>query len=214
IARRSGEGTVEAGLEERIRLGQMAKAAMDRRRDSYRERMIDFLKPVAIDVQPNSLLSDQMVMNVAFLVEKARQDEFDGRVKQLNELFHDQIEFRIIGPLPPYSFATVEVTRPSPEKIEEARQVLGLGAVISEADVRRAYRRLAAQAHPDRKPGDGIAKMEFTRLRQASDLLIAYCRGKSGSGGNFLINIRRLTDDDVQHLRFAKDRTVAGGAHG
>ncbi|MFH1140571.1 MAG: GvpL/GvpF family gas vesicle protein, partial [Chloroflexota bacterium] len=96
IARRPGEET----LEERIRLGQMAKAAMDRRRDSYRERMIDSLKPVAIDVQPNALVSDQMVMNVAFLVEKARQDEFDARVRQLNELFHEQIDFRIIGPLP------------------------------------------------------------------------------------------------------------------
>ncbi|MDO8688795.1 MAG: GvpL/GvpF family gas vesicle protein, partial [Dehalococcoidia bacterium] len=212
IARRPGEGTVEATLEERIRLGQMAKAAMDRRRDSYRERMIDFLKPVAIDVQPNALISDQMVMNVAFLVEKARQDEFDARVRQLNELFHEQIDFRIIGPLPPYSFATVEVTRPSPEKIEKARQVLGLGAVISEAEVRRAYRRLAAQAHPDRKPGDGRAKMEFTKLRQASDLLIACCRGQAGSGGSFLTNIRRLTDDEVQHLRFAEGGVVAGGA--
>jgi len=195
-------------LEERIRLGQMVKALMDRHRDSYRERMIDFLKPVAIDVQPNALVSDQMVMNVAFLVEEANQEEFDTRVTQLNELFHDQIDFRIIGPLPPYSFATVEITRPSPEKLEEARQLLGLGEIISEDEVRKGYRHLAAEIHPDRRPGDEMAKTRFAKIRQASELLIAYCRGQAESGGSFLINIRRLRDEEFQHLRFAETGEV------
>jgi len=200
IASRPGQQT----LEERIHLGQMVKASMDRRRDSYQERIIEFLKPVAVDIQPNALVSDEMVMNVAFLVKKADQEEFDSRVRQLNELFHDQIDFRIIGPLPPYSFATVEITRPSPDKIEEARQLLHLGPVISEPEVRRAYRHLAAENHPDRRPGDEQAKARFAKLHQASDLLIAYCRGQAESSGSLLINIRRLRDDEVQHLRFAE----------
>lgn len=191
----TASGPGQRSLEERIRLGQMVKASMDRRRDSYREQMISFLKPVAVDVQPNALVSDEMVMNVAFLVERANQEEFDSRVRQLNDLFHDQINFRIIGPLPPYSFATVEVTRPNPEKIEEARQLLGLGEVISEAEARRAYRHLAAETHPDRKPGDEMAKVQFAKLRQASDLLIAYCQGQAESGGSLLINIRRLKNE-------------------
>jgi len=127
-------------------------------------------------------------------VERANQEEFDSRVRQLNDLFHDRINFRIIGPLPPYSFATVEVTRLSPEKIEEARQLLGLGEVISEAEVRRAYRHLAAETHPDRK-GDEMAKVRFAKLRQASDLLIAYCQGQAESGGSLLISIRRLKNE-------------------
>ena len=198
-------------LEERIRLGQMVKASMDRHRDSYREQMISFLKPVAVDVQPNALVSDKMVMNVAFLVERANQEEFDRRVRQLNDLFHNQINFRIIGPLPPYSFATVEVTKLSPEKIEEARQLLGLGENTSEAEVRRAYRHLAAETHPDRKPGDEMAKVQFAKLRQASDLLIAYCRGQAKSGGSLLINIRRLKDED---LHFLETGSIAGVTDG
>jgi len=185
----------QQALVERIRLGQMVKASMDRRRDSHREQMISFLKPVAVDIQPNALVSDEMVMNVAFLVERANQEEFDSRVRQLNDLFQDQINFRIIGPLPPYSFATVEVTRPDPEKIEEARHLLGLGENISEAEVRRAYRHLAAETHPDRKPGDEMAKVRFAKLRQASDLLIAYCQGQAESGGSLLIKIRRLKNE-------------------
>jgi hypothetical protein len=191
----TASGPGQRSLEDRIRLGQMVKASMDRRRDSYRERMISFLKPVVVDVQPNALVSDEMVMNVAFLVERANEEEFDSRVRQLNDLFHDQINFRIIGPLPPYSFATVEVTKLSPEKIEEARQLLGLGENTSEAEVRRAYRHLAAETHPDRKPGDEMAKVQFAKLRQTSDLLIAYCQGQAESGGSLLINIRRLKNE-------------------
>lgn len=186
-------------LEDRVRLGQMVKVSLDQRRDSYRERMIDFLKPAAVDVQPNVLVSEAMVMNVAFLVEKARQEEFDSGVRQLNDLFQNQIEFRIIGPLPPYSFATLEVTRPGPSLIEEARQLLGLGPLFFEPQVRKAYRRLAAQTHPDRQPGEEANK-RFIRLRQAADLLIVYCRGGVGLDG-FLIDIKRSGGDGAQHRR-------------
>ena len=201
-------------LAERIRLGQIVKASMDQRRDSFRERMIDFLKPVAIDVQSNALVCDEMVMNVAFLVDRARQEEFDSRVRQLDSLFQGKINFRIIGPLPSYSFATIEVTKLNPEKIEEAKQLLHLGEAISEPEVRRAYRHLAAEAHPDRKPGDELAKMRFAKLRLAADLIIAHCRSQAGSGGGLLINIRRLRDEELRQLSFAEGVAVAGALRG
>jgi len=192
-------------LQEQIQLGRIVKASMDKHRSSYREQMINFLASVAIDVQPNPMVSDEMVMNVAFLVDKSRQEEFDGCVKQLNDLFHNQTNFRIIGPLPPYTFATVEVTRPSPEKIEEARQLLHLGKTFSEPQVRKAYRHLAAESHPDYRAGDEpeLAKAQFAKLHHASEILIAYCRGQGESNGNLLVNIRRLKDEEVEHLSMA-----------
>ena len=180
------------------------QASMVQHRDSYLERMISFLKPVSIEVQPNALGSDGMVMNVAFLVEGANLEAFDNRVRQLNDLFYNQINFHLIGPLPPYSFATVEVTKPSPEKIEEARQLLDLGKVISELEVRKAYRHLAAETHPDRRPGGELARTRFAQLRRASDLLIAYCRSQAESSGSFLIYIRRSRSDEVQPPRLVE----------
>ena len=193
-------------LQEKIQLGRMVKAFMDQRRSNYRERMINFLMSAAVDLQPNVLVSDQMVMNVAFLVDKSRQEEFDSCVKQLDDLFCNQINFRIIGPLPPYSFATVEVSRPSQEKIEEAKQLLHLGNTFSEPEVRKAYRHLAAESHPDyRAEGElEMAKVQFIRLHQASELLSAYCQGHGQSDANLLINIKRQRDEEVQHLSFAE----------
>ena len=197
-------GKGQQTLQEQIQLGRMVKASMDKRRTNYRERMINFLMSVAVDVQPNPLVSDEMVMNVAFLVEKASLEEFDACVKQLDDLFHNQINFRVIEPMPPYTFATVEITRLHPEKIKEARQLLQLGETFTEPQVRKAYRHLAAESHPDYGAGDELAKVRFFKLHQTSQLLIAYCRGRGESGSALLVNIRRLRNEEVPHLSFAE----------
>jgi hypothetical protein len=190
--------------QERLQLEQVVKESMAQRRSSYLERMLSFLRPVSIDVQPNVLGSEEMAMNVAFLVERGKLEVFDGRLRQLNELFSNQINFRIIGPLPPYSFATVEATRPDPEEIEKARKLLDLGEVVSELEVRKAYHRLTREAHPDRRRGNELSKARRDELRRASDLLIAYYRGQAESGGNFLIYIRRSRSDEIQPARLVE----------
>ena len=216
-------------MQQHIRLGQLLKEALDQRRDEYRERMLEFLRPLAVDVQPNVLVSDQMVMNVAFLVQRAQQPDFDERVGELNDLFNDQINFRIIGPLPPYSFATVEVARPSWQTLEEARLLLHLGETVSEPEVRRSYRRLAAECHPDLRGKDEGAAEHLARLRGALETLLAYCRecAVSGDGSDaflitreaversLLISVKRTSTQEVDQSRFGgmASRTGFTGPH-
>ena len=209
----------EPTVEDRVHLGQVVKACMDRRRDSYRERMIDFLKPLSVDVAPNAMVSDQMVMNVAFLVDRARQQEFDEGVNQLDNLFQNEITFRVIGPLPPYSFNTVEITRLTPQQVEEARGTLHLGDAISEGEIRKAYRRLAAEEQRSLRPEDKPAKDQFViaKLRQASELLLRYCRAQKGEGRDTLANVekclfaiemKRSRSDEVEPARFSSSERV------
>lgn len=202
-------------IEDRVRLGQVVKECMDRRRGSYQERMVSFLKTLSVDDAPNALLSEDMVMNVAFLVERARQREFDTAVEQLDKLFENEITFRVIGPLPPYSFSTVEVSRLTPEQVEEARQTLRLEEVVSEAQVRRAYRRLAAEEQRSLSSGDRGANERFARLKQASELMLRYWQARNqaqngghfesaypNSGGAFIISIKGSRSDEVESARF------------
>jgi molecular chaperone DnaJ len=49
--------------------------------------------------------------------------------------------------------------------------VLGLDRAASLGDVKRAYRRLARQYHPDVNPGDGIAAGRFREIAQAYEIL-------------------------------------------
>jgi hypothetical protein len=169
------------------------KASKARRRQGYLEKMIGFLQPVSVDVQTHPPAQGGGDMSVAFLVERASQDAFYERTKQLNALFYKQIEFHTAGPLPPYSFVTVEVNRANEEAIEQARQLLDLSEVADEVEVRQACRRLEAE--------DGASPAELCR---ASDLLVAYCRQQPEKKSRFLISIRRSRADEVQPLRLVE----------
>jgi hypothetical protein len=185
-------------LEQQIRAGRIVKESLDRRRIKYQERMLQSLQAMALDLQPNALVVDEMVMNVAFLIAREREEEFDERVRELDRLFDDRISFRVIGPLPPYSFSTVELLRPSAQKIEEARRLLGLGSEASEAEVKEAYRHLAASTHPDAHPNDGQGGERFARVREAFDVLTTYCRGRNQAGDGAAAERRySLTPEEV-----------------
>ena len=191
-------------IEENGAEPERVAASASQRPQSYLERMIDFLQPVSVDVQPYPPKSGEMVVNAAFLVDKASLDAFHGRVNQLNALFCNQINFQVTGPLPPYSFAMVEVSRPSPEAINEAKLLLNLNEVAGEVEVRKAYRRLAAEVGSDRKLVDKLARARSAALRRALDLLVAYCRGQTEKDGGFLISIRRSRSDEVHPPRLAE----------
>ncbi len=165
-------------LELQMQAGKIVKESLDRRREECQQRLLGSLRGAALDVQPNALVADEMVLNMAFLIEKEFEGEFDEQVRKLDEALNGEVSFRIVGPLPPYSFATVEVVRPSAEKLEKARRLLGLDASVSRAEVKAAFRRLAAQTHPDARGENGQGDEGFVRVREAYDLLTAYCRGQ------------------------------------
>ena len=50
-------------------------------------------------------------------------------------------------------------------------EALGVARNASEADIKKAYRRLAMKHHPDRNPGDKAAEAKFKEIQQAYDIL-------------------------------------------
>ncbi len=54
---------------------------------------------------------------------------------------------------------------------DDPYEVLGVGRDASEDEIRRAYRRLAKESHPDLHPGDKAAEDRFKRVSAAYDLL-------------------------------------------
>src|SRR6187399_3344909 len=49
--------------------------------------------------------------------------------------------------------------------------VLGVPKTASQADIKKAFRKLARQHHPDAKPGDTAAERKFKEVNEANEVL-------------------------------------------
>jgi len=54
---------------------------------------------------------------------------------------------------------------------EDYYKILGVEKSSSEGDIKKAYRKMAMQYHPDRNPGDASAEQKFKEVQEAYDVL-------------------------------------------
>ena len=100
----------DSAYYERIQLGELTNAAIGDKRERDAEAVLDRLSPLAVDLHMNGLLTDMMIVNASFLVDRDRIQAFDAEVQQLGELHAERLVFQYVGPLPPYSFVNINVS--------------------------------------------------------------------------------------------------------
>lgn len=156
-------------------VGQLVKQGLDARRTSYQEQLLASLKEAAADLEINPVMNEQVVANLAFLLPTEKQSEFDQKVEHLDSQLNGQLNFKVVGPLPAYSFSTVEVVKISPEDVDWARELLEIGDSASAEEIRAAYLRQARLHHPDTAQAKPAAEAEdattFTDINNAYQLL-------------------------------------------
>jgi Gas vesicle synthesis protein GvpL/GvpF len=94
---------------ERIQLGELTGAAIGDKRDRDAEAILEELRPLAVDLALNKLLTDMMILNASFLVDRDRIEAFDTQVQGLGAIHAERLVFQYVGPLPPYSFININV---------------------------------------------------------------------------------------------------------
>jgi hypothetical protein len=98
----------EASRDLRAQLGELVSNAVEQRRQRDAADILERLKPVAGSAAVEGLETEFMVLNVPFLVERDRQQEFEDAVEEVAQERQERMHFRLIGPMPPYNFIDVE----------------------------------------------------------------------------------------------------------
>ncbi len=157
---------------DRINLGAMVKQALDNKREQYAGEILRGLKGVSLASKTHELMGDTMVLNTAFLLNKAECGDFEKEVERLNLKFNDKLNFRCVGPLPLYSFYTLETRKLKFEEVENARKKLRLsGGHITAEQLKSAYHEAAFSCHPDKNPAIPGIEKEFHELASAYKFL-------------------------------------------
>ena len=159
-----------------IVVGQMVKASLERRRAALKSRIVPSLQEITSELVQNGSMDDSMVANLALLLDATGCERLDRQLDVLDAEFGGQLTFRRVGPLPPYSFATIEARRPAWAEIDAARSRLGLGLRVSAGEIKRAYHQHAARLHPDHNREDPDAPGQMAALSQAYELLASYAQ--------------------------------------
>jgi hypothetical protein len=94
----------ELTRDARLQLGEVVSAALERRRERDAADMLGPLQEAAAAVLEGPLEDELMVLNVDILVDRDRQGDFEARIEDLARPRGERMRFRLIGPMPAYSF--------------------------------------------------------------------------------------------------------------
>jgi len=92
--------SVDAG----IALGEAVGEALAARRAYDRSLVLDALGPLALDVVVGDPASELAAFDLALLVERGAVESVEKQVEELVSRLSPPLHFRLVGPLPPYSF--------------------------------------------------------------------------------------------------------------
>jgi hypothetical protein len=89
---------------DRVRLGELVAHAVDAVRAADQAAVIEELRPFAVALTPSDPLHERMAVNCAFLVEQDALGDFDAAVERVSAERAERMQFKLTGPLPPFSF--------------------------------------------------------------------------------------------------------------
>lgn len=94
----------DASYYDRVKLGELVVAALERRREVDAAELYDRLEGAAADVVPHQPADPETVIDAAFLVDRAAVGAFEDAVEDLGREHAGRIRLRLLGPLAPYDF--------------------------------------------------------------------------------------------------------------
>ncbi|MCD6384545.1 GvpL/GvpF family gas vesicle protein [Candidatus Sumerlaeota bacterium] len=127
-------------LTERIALNSLTQQVLKRKVEELVSRLQNVFKDICREFKMLEPMNPGIVMNAALLINKSEKHEFYNKVEWLNTRFGEKLEFQCLGPLPPYSFYTLEIKQKYSDKLWHADNLLPGNKVISQLGLKQTYK--------------------------------------------------------------------------
>jgi hypothetical protein len=158
---------------DQYKMGLLVQESIDKKNKAIELRILDALSPFGLDIKMHDVMNDEMITNSAFLINRNKQEKFELAIDKVDEEFKGLLNFKLVGPLPCYSFYTLEVKELNSQVVLQAIIELGLKEETSESDIKKSYLEKARIFHPDAHLPDGDDE-KFNKINQAYHTMLDY----------------------------------------
>ncbi|PIX30707.1 hypothetical protein COZ62_01190 [Candidatus Berkelbacteria bacterium CG_4_8_14_3_um_filter_39_27] len=202
------------GITAKLKLGKLLFETLEEKCREYLKDIENSLKECCLDSKEGKLLKTNsqstislepvMIGNISFLVEKKAEPEFDKKMQELGQKYGENLRFKYVGPMPPYSFVNINLKLGNFEVINEARKLLGLGEKVTFAEIKNAYYALSHQYHPDKYGCESKTGKEMKKIAQAYSILENYCQSCDEFTGKIEGRKYSFREEDVKNSLIIK----------
>jgi hypothetical protein len=92
-----------------IEAGRMVEYIVLDWKNRYAETVYTVLKELSYQAKMNNPVGLKNLLNASFLIEKPRESEFKEQVYKLDAKFQGKVNFKYVGPMPPYNFVDLRL---------------------------------------------------------------------------------------------------------
>ena len=92
-----------------IEAGELVERIVQDWKAKYADRVYCVLKGLCNDARLNNPLGVKNIMNASFLIDKAKESDFQKEVYRLDSRYQGKVNFKYVGPLAPYNFVNLKL---------------------------------------------------------------------------------------------------------
>ncbi len=92
-----------------IEAGKLVEQMAQEWQAKYAQGAFDILRRIADDARLNNPVGVKNILNASFLIDRSKEEEFQAEVYKLDAKYQDRVDFKYVGPLPPYNFVSLNL---------------------------------------------------------------------------------------------------------
>jgi hypothetical protein len=96
--------------DDQMRAGEIAAKLLGKKREEIEQQVVDFFQDITIEYKKSNLFGEQMITNLAFLIQQRDLQTFDKKMNEYEgHIQDDNVTLKYTGPVPPYNFVQLNV---------------------------------------------------------------------------------------------------------